>query len=282
MTTRLAREAARLAPNRGAGPVRTMHHASRSPMRVLWISAVALVLDQATKALVLATMYRGQSIPVLGEWLRLTFTENPGMAFGIVFGPKGTVTVLALVATLLIIAYLWQVRDGYTPYRASLALVLGGALGNIIDRTLYGVLLGYGGLFEGRVVDFIHVSLWRGFLPSSWPLLGGWPIDLFPIWNVADMAIVVGVAGVLAFHHAYHRRWEARQRAATDATATDPDATAADATAFEPLGDGSGPHTRRDAPAAADERRDPASNGAFLDDEPADAARDLRGRGREG
>jgi signal peptidase II len=207
------------------------------------------------------------------------------MAFGIVFGPKGTVTVLALVATLLIIAYLWQVRDGYTPYRASLALVLGGALGNIIDRTLYGALLGYGGLFEGRVVDFIHVSLWRGFLPSSWPLVGGWPIDLFPIWNVADMAIVVGVAGVLAFHHTYHRRWEARQRAAGDP------ADRADATAFDPLGDGSDPHAS-DAPASdatsagdaasaddAPRRRDPAPDGAFLGDEPPADARERDGEG---
>jgi signal peptidase II len=181
-------------------------------MRVLWITAFTLVLDQLTKAAVLATMYRQQSIPLAGDWLRLTFTENPGMAFGIEFGPKGTVTVLALMAMLLIAAYLWQVRAGYWPYRASLALVLGGALGNIIDRTLYGVLLDYGGLFEGKVVDFIHVSLWRGFIPDAVPLLGGEYFELFPIWNVADMAIVGGVVGVLLFHHTYYARWMQQQQ----------------------------------------------------------------------
>lgn len=177
-------------------------------MRVLWLSAVVVALDQVTKALVLQFMapWNGvsQSIPLIGDWLRLTFTENPGMAFGLQIGPPGTVTILSIVATCVVGWYIYQVREYYAPYLWSLSLILGGAVGNIIDRVFYGVILDYGTYFTGHVVDFIHVSLWKGFIPSSIPLLGGSYMELFPIWNVADMSIVVGVVGVLFFHQTYH------------------------------------------------------------------------------
>lgn len=164
-------------------------------IRVLWISGLVILLDQSTKLFVLRTMYRGQQIPVLGDWLKFTFTENPGMAFGITPGPTSVVTVFSMLATALIVFYLYRVRRDYYPYRASLALILGGAVGNIIDRVFYGDTL----LF-GKVVDFIHVNIWSGFLPESIPVIGGTYISLFPIWNVADMAIVCGVAGIIALH----------------------------------------------------------------------------------
>jgi signal peptidase II len=181
-------------------------------IRVFWISGVVVLLDQATKAAILQFMYREQSIPLLGDWLRLTFTENPGMAFGITLGPPGTVAILSLVATILVAAYVYQVRNDYAPYRWSLAFILGGALGNIIDRVFYGVLLDYGTWFTGHVVDFIHVSLWQGFIPRSVPMVGGSYLELFPIWNVADMSIVLGVVGVLFFHHTFHERRHAKRR----------------------------------------------------------------------
>ncbi len=176
-------------------------------MRVLWISAVVLVADQLSKLAVLRTMHRHQSIPLIGDWLKFTFTENPGMAFGLEMGPRGMVTVFSVVATALVIWYLYNVRGGYAPYRVSLALILGGALGNIIDRVFYGVLLGYDGFFVGRVVDFIHVDLGYVALPAVLPFVGGTHFALFPIWNVADMAIVVGVVGILFFQKTFHERF---------------------------------------------------------------------------
>ncbi len=170
-------------------------------MRILWIAAVVVLIDQVTKAIVVNTMYIGQSIPLIGDWLRLTFTENPGMAFGITFGPRPLVTILSIVATILIIGYMYTVRTARPIYRASLAMILGGALGNIIDRVFYGVIQGYDGFFVGRVVDFIHVNLWRGYIPDEVPFFGGSYVALFPIWNVADMAIVVGVVGILLFQN---------------------------------------------------------------------------------
>lgn len=163
-----------------------------------------LVLDQISKVVVLNTMERGESIPVLGQWLRLTFTENPGMAFGLSFGPPATITILSILATGLIIYYLAAVARFYTPYRVSLSFVLGGAFGNIIDRVFYGKLLYGEPLFQGHVVDFIHVDVWRGYVSEAIPLIGGNYMALFPIWNVADMSIVVGVAGILFFQKRFH------------------------------------------------------------------------------
>ena len=172
-------------------------------MHVLWIAVVIVIIDQITKLLILHNMYVGQSIPLIGDWLKLTFTENPGMAFGINFGPKGMVTVLSISATLLIFFYLYRVRDSYKWYRISIGFILGGALGNIIDRVFYGLFFNNSPLFAGKVVDFIHVNLWRGYLPESWPVIGGNYAALFPIWNVADMAIVVGVVGILLFQQKF-------------------------------------------------------------------------------
>lgn len=179
-------------------------------MRAFSIVAAVLLVDQLTKYLVVQTMHLGQSIPVLDDWMRFTYTENPGMAFGITFGPPGLVTVFSLIATGLIIYYLVQVRRGYVPYVASLAFILGGALGNIIDRTFYGLIMQGGGLFQGRVVDFIHFNIWRGYLPEGLPLMGGSYVALFPIWNVADMAIVLGVVGIVAFQRRFHEHLKAR------------------------------------------------------------------------
>lgn len=172
-------------------------------MRVLWVTTVILAIDQFAKLVVMRSMYVGQSIPLIGDWLKLTFTENPGMAFGINFGPRGLVTLLSIAATLLIFLYMFKVRKSYSPYRASIAFILGGALGNIIDRVFYGVIFNNEPLFAGKVVDFIHVNLWRGYLPEAWPLVGGKYAALFPIWNIADMAIVCGVLGILFFQHKF-------------------------------------------------------------------------------
>lgn len=189
-------------------------------MRALWITIAVIFVDQLTKYIVLHTMLPHESIPILGDWLKLTFTENPGMAFGITFGPPAMVTVFSIIATLLIILYIFKVGDTYFPYQASLALVLGGALGNIIDRVFYGVMLGYDTFFLGKVVDFIHINLWRGYIPEVIPFFGGSYVALFPIWNVADMAIVAGVIGILTFQKKFHERLAARQHASSEASPT--------------------------------------------------------------
>ena len=172
-------------------------------MHLFWIALVIIALDQATKLIVYNTMTIQESIPIIGDWLRFTYTENPGMAFGINFGPDGLVTALSISATLLILLYLLKVKDNYFWYSVSIACILGGALGNIIDRVFYGYLFYNAPLFTGRVIDFIHLNLWKGYLPNAIPVIGGKYAALFPIWNVADMAIVMGVVGILVYQNKF-------------------------------------------------------------------------------
>lgn len=169
----------------------------------------------------------GDSIPMVGDWLKLTFTENPGMAFGISLGSSLVVTVLAIIATLLIVIYLHAIRDQHVGYRTSLSLILGGAIGNIIDRIFYARIFEYGGFFRGEVVDFIHIDLWSGRLPEWIPLLGDRYMALFPIWNVADMSIVIGVGLVLFFQKSYQReRFQNEAVPDEEATLESPEARA--------------------------------------------------------
>ena len=170
------------------------------------IVASVILVDQVCKIIVLNTMTLGQSIPLLGDWLKFTFTENPGMAFGLQFGPPSMITIFSIIATFLIVVYVHKIGNVYAPYRISLSFVLGGALGNIIDRVFYGHLLYDQPFFLGRVVDFIHVNVWRGYVPEGIPFIGGSYMALFPIWNVADMSIVLGVVGIIYFQRTFHDR----------------------------------------------------------------------------
>ena len=121
-------------------------------MRLFWIAAGILVLDQVTKVIVRLNMNQGYlgAIDLVGDWLKFTYTENPGMAFGINFGPPGLITGFSIVAAVMIGIYLFRIRGGYMPYTASLACILGGATGNIVDRLFYGMIFGYGPFFQGR------------------------------------------------------------------------------------------------------------------------------------
>jgi signal peptidase II len=128
--------------------------------------------------------------------VRLTFIENPGMAFGIDLGGKLYLTLFSIAASIGIFAYLYFVRNEKFLFRLSLALVLGGAVGNLIDRIFYGVLFGEGSLFYGKVVDFIDVDFFNiNFL--------GYHLQRFWVFNVADAAVTVGVAIMLLFHRSF-------------------------------------------------------------------------------
>ena len=179
-------------------------------MRVLWITIAIVLADQLTKVWVKASMVPGSSIRVVGDLFKFTFTENPGMAFGLTLGSKLFLTLFSLVATVLIGVYLWFVRKGPWGYRLALALVLGGAVGNIIDRVFYGAIYGYAPLLYGHVVDFIHLDVVRGFVPDAIPFFGGRYIAVFPIGNIADLAIIGGVAIILIFQRRFAEAMQPR------------------------------------------------------------------------
>lgn len=194
-------------------------------MRPLWLAVSIITVDQGTKAIVRGSMRLGESIKLIGDWFKLTFTENPGMAFGIELGSPLVVTGMAVAATVLIVLYLRSVHTDNIGHTLSIALILGGAIGNIIDRLFFAVIYGYGGMFQGKVVDFIHFDFWSGTVPRSIPLIGGNYVAMFPIWNVADMCIVVGVVLVVIFQRVMplgSEQAESQSLPAADTPATQP------------------------------------------------------------
>jgi signal peptidase II len=173
-------------------------------LRVLYVTFFAVVLDQVAKIFVkglkieslgisIPGMPYGSSKQVFGDFVKLTFIENPGMAFGIDVGPKMFLTIFTIGASLLILYYIFKHRHDGILIRLSLAFILAGALGNLIDRTFYGLIYGYAPLFHGRVVDFVQIEFWDfTFLGKTY--------TTWPIFNVADVSVTLGFLIILFFH----------------------------------------------------------------------------------
>lgn len=176
-------------------------------MKVLYVTAFIVISDQITKFLIkgislpflgisIEGMPLGSSIPVLGDFLRLTFIENPGMAFGIEIGGKFFLTLFSIIASIGILLYLYMMRKENFVFRLSLACILGGAVGNLIDRVFYGVWYDEGGWFHGKVVDFIDVDFFNiDFL--------GFHLQRFWVFNIADASVTIGVLMMLVFHRSF-------------------------------------------------------------------------------
>ncbi len=173
-------------------------------MRVLWFSVGIVLADQLSKLLVrgvtIAPLHiawpgleYGVSHRILGEFLRLTYIENPGMAFGIELGGKSFFAVISILASGLILYYMYRVRHERLGFRIALAMILGGALGNLVDRVFYGVLFDQAPLFYGKVVDFIDVDFFN-------INLGFYHFHRWPVFNVADACVTIGVILVFIFH----------------------------------------------------------------------------------
>lgn len=175
-------------------------------MKTLYLSLIIVVVDQVTKLFVKGFsipflginyegMYLGQMIPVIGDFFRFTFVENPGMAFGYDPGSsfKLIISVFSLVASVGLIIYLYAIRDKSLSLRIAIACILGGAVGNLIDRTFYGVIFDYAPLFYGKVVDFFDFDFFNF-------TLFGRSYDRWPVFNIADAAVTIGVLILLLFY----------------------------------------------------------------------------------
>jgi len=172
------------------------------------LSFVVIVLDQAVKMLVFFNMERGQEIPVFGDWFKIHYTLNPGMAFGLEIASeygKLILTVFRLLAMVGIGYYLYILarRRVHPGLIWSVALILAGAMGNAIDSAFYGVLLNNAPIdavtpwFHGQVIDMFYIDIWQGRVADWVPLWGGDQIALWPIFNVADASIFIGVSIIL-------------------------------------------------------------------------------------
>ncbi|MGI6601746.1 MAG: signal peptidase II [Dethiobacteria bacterium] len=133
-------------------------------MRLFCIVAVVVLLDQLTKYLVASTMEVGQSLSLIEDFLAITYVRNPGAAFGVLPYRTAFLIIVTLIVVGLIVYFYHVLPASYTLLRLGMALQLGGALGNLIDRVR-----------NVFVVDFIDLK----FFP--------------PVFNLADLFIVIGV-----------------------------------------------------------------------------------------
>jgi signal peptidase II len=177
-----------------------------------FLTALFIVLfDQIIKTWVHTNMYLGQDIHFLGDRGMLHYTENNGMAFGMELGGDFGKLVLTLFRIVAVVAIgyglVYLVKHKY--HRGLImcvALVLAGALGNIVDSTIYGVIYHYAPIFYGRVVDMFYFPLLSGFFPSWVPVWGGQDFVFFrPVFNLADASISVGVILILVYQKRYFK-----------------------------------------------------------------------------
>ena len=182
---------------------------------VLSLLTFAIVADQVIKIAVKTNMQLGEGIMVFGEWFQIRFIENNGMAFGMELFGKLFLTSFHMVAVGFLVYYLASLlRTAKKPfgYVVCIAMVLAGALGNLIDCLFYGEIFsssygqvanfvpwgeGYASFMEGRVVDMFYFPLFTW--PDWLPLIGG---DIFfaPVFNFADACISCSVVALLIFY----------------------------------------------------------------------------------
>lgn len=179
--------------------IRKFHH-------YLLIALAVIVLDQFTKWLAYEYLRDHTPVHLAGNWLKLHYTTNPGMAFGFVlelWWGKLALTLFRFVAMFLIIWYMKNLiqKNAHTGLLICIALILAGAVGNLVDSTFYGILdpellvekpVPPFALFHGQVIDFMYIDIGEF-----------WGMHLWPIFNVADSSIFVAVSIILVRQKAF-------------------------------------------------------------------------------
>ena len=186
-------------------------HSNRGLIWSFVVMFVVLLLDQILKIWVKTNMTLGQEIPVIGNWFKLLFIENNGMAFGWLGGGGILKLALSLFRIVAIIALFWvlvKLSRKNTKFGVlfGIALITAGAMGNIIDSVFYGQIFHYAGWLQGRVVDMLYFPIIdvarenASWLPNFFFGPDNHFIFFRPIFNLADAAITTGVFYMLIFH----------------------------------------------------------------------------------
>ncbi|MBR1631312.1 MAG: signal peptidase II [Paludibacteraceae bacterium] len=184
----------------------------RQDKQRLWIGltiAVVLIIDQAVKFYIKLNFRLDEQVELL-PFLKICFVENPGMAFGMEWLPKWTLTLLRIILVVFLAWYLHRLlkqKTVRTGYLVTLSLIIAGAVGNIIDCLFYGIIFdqstftsvatlfpadgGYGSFFCGKVVDMIQLPLINN--------AAGDVVFFRPVFNIADAAITTAVFMLILF-----------------------------------------------------------------------------------
>ena len=189
--------------------------------RALLLIFIVILLDQVSKIYVKTHFYYGEELLVAGTWFRLHFIENNGMAFGMKFSQGDLGKLLLTSFRLIAVGFGFYVLKQLVKKEYSRgaivcgALILAGAMGNLIDSMFYGLIFsessfhiahftafgqGYGKFLHGQVVDMLYFPMVEFKIPEGLPLVGGKVFSFFdPVFNIADMAISTGVITLLVF-----------------------------------------------------------------------------------
>jgi len=167
-------------------------------LKILFLSLILFLVDQISKLFIRGFslpwfninhhgLFPGESKPVINDVLHLTLVENPGIAFGIDPGEslRDLILIITLMSCIGFLYYLIFAKNASKIVRVSVALILGGAAGNLFDRIFYGYFYNYAPLFQGNVVDFLDIRLFRLFIFNN--IHGNY------VFNFADISILSGV-----------------------------------------------------------------------------------------
>jgi signal peptidase II len=209
---------------------------------VFWTVFIVLVLDQLLKIYIKTNIEYGQGFDILGlSWAKIHFIENKGMAFGLSFGGVTGKYVLSIFRILMVglLSYLLfgLIKTKESKWLIfSFSLIVAGAVGNIIDSVIYGLIFsessyhgglahfvpfgeGYAPFLQGKVVDMFYFPMVDTILPEWIPIWGGQRFEFFqPVFNLADSAISVGVVSMLLFHRSFFLDEKDKQKKAPSAT----------------------------------------------------------------
>jgi len=205
-----------------------MNHTSKQSWILSLLVLVVLIVDQSIKVWIKTHLWLSQEIKILGQdWALIHFMENNGMAFGISLGGSFGKLALSIFRIIAIFFLLYLIsnliRNGTRAgVLIPLALILAGAIGNMIDSAFYGMIFsesgyfhggvarflpaegGYAGFLHGKVVDMFHFPVLEGFWPDWVPVVGGHHYLFFkPVFNVADIAITLGVLQIILFQRSF-------------------------------------------------------------------------------
>jgi len=218
-------------------------------LQVFLFILVILVIDQAVKFYIKTNFYLGEEHKILGNWFRIHFVENEGMAWGWKLGENGSwgkiaLTVFRLLAVIFGVYYINQVihKKYHRGFIICVAMIFAGAVGNLIDSLFYGMVFdasdpikqnlakflpeggGYASFLHGKVVDMLYFPIIESHWPKWLPVIGGDSFEFFsPVFNIADASISLGLIIILFFQNRFFKKHAEENHAVVETNVTTSD-----------------------------------------------------------